>query len=69
MHPFKMDGVDRILLALKPIARHTGDDDLNKAILPREGLPVGQLWRRGLAKISPNQSPLHLGGVGLDLDP
>ena len=39
VQPFEMDGVKRILLALKPIARQLSDTDCRETILVCIGLP------------------------------
>src|ERR1043166_5470572 len=61
-----MDGIDGILLALEPVARNFGQDDLDEAVAPGEWLPNGNLWCRQRAHIRPQQSCAHFDGVRLD---
>src|SRR2546423_15246773 len=66
MHPFEVNRVDRIFLTLKPIAWNFGEDNLAKAVLPRERLPIRNK-RRGLRpKICPYQSGQRFHGIRLD---
>src|SRR5438105_14345053 len=39
VEPLEVHGVDRVLLALEPVARDLGEHDLHEAVLPTEGLP------------------------------
>lgn len=34
MHPLEMHGIDRVLLALKPVAGHLRNDDLRETVSP-----------------------------------
>src|ERR1700738_5492970 len=40
MGPFEMHRVDRVLLALEPVARDLGLDDLAETVRPREEFPI-----------------------------
>src|SRR5689334_19765072 len=61
-----MHRVDRVLLALEPIARHGREHDLYEAVGPSEWLPVRH-QRRGIRpEIGPQQSGFRLDTVRLD---
>ena len=45
MPPFEVNRIDRILLALQPMARNHRDDDLPKAIRPVEEGVSWEHWR------------------------
>src|SRR6266508_4023686 len=63
-----MHRIDRVLLALKPVARYFSKDDLPKSILPIKRLPIGNERRRLRPKIGPNQASQGFEGIGLDVD-
>src|SRR5215472_1762195 len=56
VHPLKMYRVDRVLLALEPIARHVREHDLAEAICESEWFPYGQFGRRLRPHIGPQQA-------------
>src|SRR5262249_42990772 len=56
VHPFEVDRIAGIFLALKPVARHVGENDFAKAVRPRERLPHRQLGRRQRPHIGPQQA-------------
>src|SRR5579863_7494534 len=68
MHPFEVDRIDRIFLALKPVARDLRHDDLTKAILEIEQFPIRQLRRWKRPEIGPDQAGVHLHRVGSNAD-
>src|SRR6202162_3449783 len=61
-----MQRIDRILLALKPIAGAIREYDLHKTVLPREGLPVGNQRSGFRSQVGPNQAGSGLNRIGLD---
>ena len=63
-----MHRVDRVLLALEPVARHFRKHDLDEAVLPGERLPVRHQRRRKRAEIGPDQPGSSLHRIGLDVD-
>src|SRR5580658_5343017 len=68
VHPLKVQRIDRILLALKPVAGNVREYDLDEAVLPREGLPVGN-QRSGFGpQVGPNQPGPRLHRIRLDAD-
>src|SRR5688572_30551934 len=68
VHPFEVDGSDRVFLALKPIACYFRKHDLAETVLPREALPVRNERSRLRSKISPDQPRLFLDAIRLDPD-
>ena len=68
VHPLEVQRIDRILLALKPVAGNVREDDLHEAVLPREGLPVGDQRSRLGSQVGPNQAGPGLNRIGLDPD-
>ena len=68
MRPFEMHRVDRVLLALEPVARDLGDDDLAEAVLPGEELPIRHQRRRLRPEIGPEQPAPFRDRIGLDAD-
>ena len=62
-----MHRIDGVLLALKPVARHVGEHDFAKAVLPGERLPDRQLRRRQRPEIGEQQAGAFLDRIGLDL--
>src|SRR6185437_8452061 len=67
MQPLEVDRVDRVLLALEPVARDLGDRYL--LVAPRvEAVPVRQFRRRVRAEVRPQQASLFLHRVGVDAD-
>ena len=56
VHPFEVHRIDRVLLALEPVARHLAGDDLLEAIAPGERLPDRQFRHRVRSHIGPQQS-------------
>src|SRR5580698_9778002 len=67
VHPLEMDWIDRVLLALKKVARHVGEHDLAKAVAPGKWLPHRQFRRRQRAEISKQQAGAFLDRIGLGL--
>src|SRR5579872_7401208 len=68
VHPFEMDGIDRVLLALKPVARNFREDDLHEAVLPGERLPRWHERRWLRTEVGPHQSRLRLDAVPFQAD-
>ena len=68
MHPLEVQRIDGVLLALKPVARHFREDDLDKPVLPGERLPVGHQRSRLGSEISPDQAGLGFHGIRRDAD-
>ena len=62
-----MHRVDGVLLALEPVARHVGEHDLAKAVLPGERLPDRHLRRRLRTHVGPQQPAHFAHRIGLDL--
>ena len=62
MRPLEMHRIDRVLLALEPVAGDVGEHHLHEAVAPAEGLPVGQ---QGLLVRRPEVGPDHP-ALGLD---
>ena len=68
MRPFEMHRVDRIFLALEPVARDLGEHDLAEAVRPGEELPIRHQRTRLRAEIGPEQPAPLLDRVGFDAD-
>src|SRR5947209_13822834 len=68
MRPFEMHGVDRVLLALEPVARDLSQHDLAKAVFPGEEFPIRHQGPRLGAEISPEEAAALLDRMGLDAD-
>src|SRR5882724_10615543 len=68
MGPFEMDRVNRVFLALEPVARDLGLDDLAETVLPREEFPVRHERPRLGTEISPYEPAQFLDRIGLDAD-
>ena len=68
MRPFEMHGIDRVLLALKPVARDLGEHDLAKAILPGKEFPIRYERARFGAEICPKEPAAFLDRIGLETD-
>src|SRR5712671_1665908 len=68
MRPFEMHRVDRVLLTLEPVAWDLGQDDLAKAILPREEFPIRHERPRLGAKIGPEKATAFFDRISLDAD-
>src|SRR5437870_4789868 len=68
MGPFEMHRVDRVLLALEPVARDLGLDDLAEPVLPREEFPIRHQGARLRAEIGPEEAAQLFDRVGLDTD-
>src|SRR5262245_29482148 len=66
MHPFEMNRVDGIFLALKPVARNFSKHDLAKTVLPCKRFPVRNEWRRIRSQVRPNQTGSRGNRVRLD---
>src|SRR6185369_16346930 len=69
VEPLEVHGVDRVLLALEPVARNLGEYDLHEAVLPGEGLPGRHERHRRGPEISPEEPGLRLDRIGLDAHP
>ena len=63
----EIEGVERVLLALEPVAGQLGEDDLDEPVLPAKGFPVGDKGRRLRAHVSPEQPGFLLHRVAGDL--
>src|ERR1700722_4531771 len=65
MQPFEVDGIDRVLLALEPVARDLRDGYLLEAarVIP---VPVGQQRRRLGPQVNPKEAGFLLYLVRLD---
>src|SRR3979490_882566 len=68
MRPFEMPRVDRVLLALEPVARDLRLDDLAEAVLPREEFPIRHQGPRLWAEIGPQKPTQCFDRIGLDAD-
>src|SRR3984893_18262403 len=68
MGPFEMHRVDRVLLALEPVARDLGLDDLAEAVRPREEFPIRHQRPRLRPKIRPYEAAQFGDRIGLDMD-
>ncbi|MNS71300.1 hypothetical protein D3C72_1046650 [compost metagenome] len=68
VHPFEVDRIDRVFLALEPVAGNIGEDDLLEAVGPAERFVVRQKRRWQRPHIGPQQPALLLHRIGLDLD-
>src|SRR6267154_2174590 len=68
MRPFEMHRVDRVLLALEPVARDLRLDDLAEAVLPREEFPIRHQGPRLGTEISPEKATQFFDRIGLDAD-
>src|SRR5262245_41813865 len=62
-----MQRVDGVFLALKPIARNVGKNDLHESVFPGERLPIRNQGRGLRAEIGPNQSSMRLDRISRDL--
>ena len=63
-----MHRVNRVFLALEPIAWNLGLDDLAEAVLPREEFPVRHERPRLGTEIGPYEPAQFLDRIGLDAD-
>jgi hypothetical protein len=61
-----VDRVNRVFLALKPIAWDFRKYNLTETILPCERFPIGNEWSRLRSQVSPDQSRPHTERIGLD---
>ena len=52
-----MGGIERVLLALEPVAVEDRNADLAHAIGPHEDVPAGQEGRRRWPEVGPDQTP------------
>src|SRR5262249_13044646 len=68
MRPFEMHGIDRVLLALEPVARDLGQHDLAKSVFPSEEFPIRYERTRLGAEIRPKETAPLFHGIGLDAD-
>src|SRR6185312_2570280 len=68
VHPLEMHRVDRVLLALHPVARDFRNHDLGKAVLPGERLPVRHQRRGKRAEIGPDQPGMLAHRIRFDPD-
>src|ERR1700738_4398507 len=68
MGPFEMHRVDRVLLALEPVARDLGLDDLAETVRPREEFPIRHQRPRLRPEIRPYEAAQFGDRVGLDVD-
>src|ERR1700736_6519608 len=68
MGPFEMHRVDRVLLALEPVARDLGLDDLAETVRPREEFPIRQQWPRLGPEIRPYEAAQFGDRISLDVD-
>src|SRR5215470_3089874 len=66
VQPLEVHRIDRVLLALEPVAGDLGEHDLHEAVRPGEGLPGRHQRRRRRPEIRPEQSGLHLDRISLD---
>ncbi len=69
VQPLEVHRVDRVLLALEPVAGNFREDDLDEAVPPGERLPGGHERRRLRPQVGPEQAGLGLDGICLDPDP
>ena len=60
MHPFEMHGIDRVFLALQPIARDLREHDLGETVGPAEWLPFREQRRRQRPQVGPQHPRLGL---------
>src|SRR6185503_17238346 len=56
MHPLEVNGIDGVLLALEPVARHFRENDLHETVPPVKRLPIRQERRWFGPKIGPEQA-------------
>src|SRR5262249_35752130 len=68
VQPLEMHRVDGVLLALEPVARNLGEDDLDEAVPPRERLPGRDEGRRKGPQVGPQKPGLGLHRIGLETD-
>src|SRR6202049_2387698 len=68
MGPFEMHRVDRVLLALEPVARDLGLDDLAETVRAREEFPIRHQRPRLRPEIRPDEAAQFGDRVGLDVD-
>jgi hypothetical protein len=68
MGPLEMHRVDRVLLALEPVARNFGLDDLAEAVLPREEFPIRHQGSRRRPEIGPDEATQFGDRISLDPD-
>ena len=68
MRPLEMYGIDRVLLALEPVARDLGQHDLAKPVLPGKEFPIRYQRPRLRPEIGPEQSAPLLDRIRLDAD-
>src|SRR3979411_3324801 len=68
MRPFEMHRVDRVLLALEPVARDLRLDYPAEAVLPREEFPIRHQGPRLWAEIGPQKPAQFFDRIGLDAD-
>src|SRR5262245_38153867 len=68
MEPLEMHGIDRVLLALDPVAGDLGEHDLDESVSPRERLPCRDQRHGGRAEIRPQEPGLRLHRIGRDVD-
>ena len=67
VHPFEVHRVDRIFLALEPIAGNVREYDFAKAVAPGKRLPDRQFRRRQRTQVGEQQSRTFLDRIGLGL--
>ena len=68
VHPLEMQRVHGVFLALQPVARNIGKDNLHESVFPRERLPIRH-ERRGLrTQVRPDQTSAFFHGVRGDAD-
>ena len=68
VQPLDVHGVERVLLALEPVARYLRNGDVADGVVPEQVLPAGE-ERRGLRAHVGEHEPRHLAyGVARDLD-
>src|SRR5271170_4875562 len=67
MGPFEMHRIDRVFLALEPVARDLGLDDLAETVGPREEFPIRHQRPRLRPQMSPYEAAQFGDRVGLNL--
>ena len=69
VQPLEVHRVDRVFVALEPVAGDLREHDLHEAVRPGEGLPGWHQRRRRRPEIRPEETGLRLDRVGLDVHP